>query len=73
MGHRHNEKLCRWALPYLRCLGEILMNITGYIEGGLFTVKLKGPGKVAISTFFDPLVPLYHKPAWALWLTAEIK
>jgi len=32
--------------------------LAGYIEGGLFAMKFKGPGNVAITTFFDPLVSI---------------
>jgi len=33
-----------------------MKSFAGYIEGGLFAVKFRGPGNVAITTFFDPIV-----------------
>jgi len=61
-----------------------MKSFAGYIEGGLFAVKFKGPGNVAITTFFDPIVltvssdrPICTDPgntvAWSGNLTPSVR
>jgi uncharacterized protein (AIM24 family) len=34
----------------------MLKSISSWVQGGLFSVKLSGPGWISVTTHFDPLV-----------------
>ncbi|WP_444683887.1 AIM24 family protein [Alkalicoccus luteus] len=61
---------------------ELMRKVAGMMSGGLFNITLKGEGKVAITTYFEPLTlsvtpdkPVYTDPtatvAWSGGLTPE--
>ncbi len=63
---------------------KMMRRIAGMMTGGLFNVRLEGPGMVAITTHYDPLAlqvrkgqPVYTDPnatvAWAGTLSPDIR
>lgn len=70
------EPTIRWNVRFMRRIG-------GMMAGGLFNIHLKGPGKVAITTHFDPVTfqvrpnqPVFTDPnatvAWSGHLKPKI-